>query len=135
MATLQLAIVTPERSIYSGNVETVKIPGTEGSFGVLPRHAPLLAAVAVGTIAFVEAGGRSQRAATSGGFAEVNGESVTVLAETAELAGQIDVARARAALQGARDRVNRADDEDVDRARAEAALSRAKNRLKLSGGQ
>lgn len=132
--SIQLEIVTPEQRIYSGSVDSVKVPGTEGSFGVLPRHVPMLAGVAVGAISFKEPGGGDQYASTSGGFVEVDGQSVTVLAETAELAGQIDVDRARAARQRAEDRLNRAHEEDVDRIRAEASFSRALNRLKLAGG-
>ena len=131
---IQLEIVTPEQRIYSGSVESVKVPGSEGSFGVLPRHVPMLAGVAVGAISFKEASGSDRYASTSGGFVEVDGQSVTVLAETAELAAQIDVGRARAARQRAEDRLNRAHEEDVDRIRAEASLSRALNRLKLAGG-
>ena len=132
---IQLEIVTPEQRIYSGSVESVKVPGSEGSFGVLPRHVPMLAGVAVGVIFFKEASAGDQYASTSGGFVEVDGQSVTVLAETAELAGHIDADRARAARQRAEDRLNRAHEEDVDRIRAEASLSRALNRLKIAGGR
>jgi F-type H+-transporting ATPase subunit epsilon len=132
--SIQLEIVTPEQRVYSGSVGSVKVPGTEGSFGVLPRHVPMLAGVAVGAISFKEPGGSEQYVSTSGGFVEVDGQSVTVLAETAELAGHIDVDRARVARQRSEDRLNRAHEEDVDRIRAEASLSRALNRLKLAGG-
>ena len=132
--SIQLEIVTPENRIYSGSVASVKVPGTEGSFGVLPRHVPMLAGVGVGAIAFRDPTGGDHYASTSGGFVEVDGQSVTVLAETAELAEDIDVERALAARRRAEERLKHANEEDVDRARAEASLSRALNRLTLAGG-
>ena len=134
MARIQLEIVTPEKRTYSGSVDSVRIPGTEGSFGVLPRHVPLLAGVAIGVISFKDPDGGDQYVSTSGGFVDVGGQSVTVLAETAELAAEIDVDRARAAQQRSKERLKRVQGQDVDRVRAEAALGRAVNRLKIAGG-
>ncbi len=138
----QLEIVTPEKTVYSGRVESLRAPGTEGGFGVLAGHHPMLASLDVGQIMFRPAcragvgAGREEGegpkvAATSGGFAQVQRDSVTVLAETAELAGEIDVARAEAARDRARERLARRREAEVDAVRAEMALVRALNRLRV----
>ena len=131
-SSFTLEIVTPERTLYSGAVEHLQAPGTEGSFGVLSRHAPLLSGLQVGAIAFTDDGGADHRVAASGGFVEISGNQVTILAETAERAEDIDVGRAREAGARARERLNKK--EEVDAARAEAALVRAMNRLKVASG-
>jgi F-type H+-transporting ATPase subunit epsilon len=131
MPTFELEIVTPERTVYEGTVESLRAPGSNGGFGVLARHHPMLAALTFGQILVREPGQRDPvRMATSGGFVEVQRSRVTVLAETAEPAGEIDVARAEAARERARERLGRRQDPDVDAARAEAALARAINRLR-----
>ena len=133
MPTFQLEIVTPEKTVYSGRVESVRAPGTEGGFGVLAGHHPMLASLDVGQIVFREVGEGPKVAATSGGFAQVQRDGVTVLAETAELAGEIDVARAEAARDRARERLARGREAAVDAVRAEMALVRALNRLRVGG--
>ena len=132
MADFQLDIVTPEKRVYSGAVERFKGPGTEGSFGVLARHAPLLTSMQVGQITFLDAADKARKMSTSGGFAEVGRNKVTVLAETAEFVEEIDVARARAARARALERLEKKA-EGVDLGRAQAALLRALNRLQVSG--
>lgn len=132
MADFQLDIVTPEKRVYSGAVQRFQGPGTEGSFGVLARHAPLLTSVKTGQIAFLDEKGKARRMATSGGFVEVGNNQVTVLAETAEFAEEIDVARAQAARSRAQERLEK-QEEGVDAARAQAALARALNRLRVRG--
>ena len=132
MATFQLDIVTPERTAYSGAVEHLQVPGSEGSFGVLRGHAPLLAALDIGGLSFREEGQTStRRIACSGGFVEVLGERVTVLAETAEFGEEIDLDRAQASKQRATERLAQRD--AIDMARAEAALARALNRIDSAG--
>ena len=133
MATFQLDIVTPERTAYSGAVEHLQAPGSEGSFGVLRGHAPLLAALDIGGLSLREEGQTSERRiACSGGFVEVLGERVTVLAETAEFGEEIDLDRAQASRQRATERL--LDQRDaIDVARAEAALARALNRIDIAG--
>lgn len=133
MATFQLDIVTPEKTIYSGDVETVQAPGADGGFGVLSHHQPMLAALAIGQVAFTQADGTAHKLAISGGFANVSGEGMTVLAETAEMAEEIDIERARAARDRARNRL--AERSDVDMDRAQAALSRAIWRLRVCGAE
>ena len=133
MATFELEIVTPEKTLYSGTVEHVGAPGIDGGFGVLSGHHPMVSALGVGALRFQEDGGGQRLAAISGGFVEVLRDQVTVLAETAELSDSIDQARAEAARDRARDRLKSRRDPDIDAARAEAALARAINRLLIVG--
>ena len=133
MAAYQLEIVTPSGTVYSGSVESLQAPGSLGSFGVLARHAPMISEMATGRLAFTEAGaGEARVMACSGGFVEVLGDRVTVLAETAEYGEEIDLARAEAARDRARRRL--AQEGDVDRARVEAALARALVRIRIAAG-
>ena len=133
MASFALEIVTPERVVYSSQVESVQAPGSEGSFGVLAGHMPLLTSLQVGALCFTEEGGDRVQMAVSGGFAEVGSERVTVLAETAERAEEIDTQRADSSRQRAEERLARRHEGEVDVIRAQAALSRALNRLKVGG--
>jgi len=132
MVEFQLDIVTPEKRVYSGEVARFQGSGTEGSFGVLARHAPLLTSLKSGQLAFLDHQGKARRVAASGGFAEVGDNQVTVLAETAEFAEEIDVARAQAARSRAEERLEKKE-EGTDVVRAQAALARALNRLKVRG--
>ncbi|MDE2813604.1 MAG: F0F1 ATP synthase subunit epsilon [Gemmatimonadota bacterium] len=132
MPAFALEVVTPERVAYSGQVASLQAPGSEGSFGVLAGHIPLLTSLQIGRLRFVEEDGNEVQMAISGGFVEVGREQVAVLAETAERVEEIDVARAEAARQRAEERLARAREERVDVARAEAALARAINRLRTS---
>ena len=91
--TLRLTIVTPARPLIDSDVEQVVAPGSEGEFGVLPGHAPVLVELKPGVVRWIESG-RHRRAAITGGFAEVTLERVTVLAPIAELAEQIDASEA-----------------------------------------
>lgn len=129
-ANYQLRIVTPEKILYAGEVSSLKAPGSEGAFGVLANHAPMVASLGTGEFDFVENGAR-RKLATSGGFVEVSGEGVTVLAETAEFGDHIDVSRAEAARDRARQRLS---DSNYDRARAQASLGRALTRLRVATG-
>lgn len=132
MPTFELEIVTPEQTLYTGTVESFRAPGSTGGFGVLARHHPMLASLTVGHILIQEPGQAATRMATSGGFVEVQRDRVTVLAETAELADQIDASRAEAARDRARDRLQKRREAEVDETRAEAALIRAINRLRAA---
>ena len=135
MPTFRLEIVTPEKTVFSGEVESLRAPGTEGEFGVLARHRAMLAALGLGRIQFRETGADVRQVATSGGFAEVHVSGVTILAETAEFGEEIDLARAESARDRARERLGRRRDADVDDARAEIALRRAINRLRMLGSE
>lgn len=126
-----LEIVTPRKMVFKGEVSSFSAPGVVGGFQVLYNHAPLLSSLQIGEVKFVDAGGREVRYATSGGFVEVKDNHVVLLAETAERADEIDVARAKAAEERARKRL--ADtSKDIDVARAQAALARAVNRLRIA---
>lgn len=132
MATFNLDIVTPQKLFYRGEVESLRAPGIQGSFGVLARHIAFLTALEVGEIVIGEPGGGQKHVATSGGFVEVLKAGVTVLAETAEFAVEIDLERATGARDRAKARI-RSREADIDRTRAEAALARAINRLRVAG--
>ena len=129
MPAFALEVVTPERVAYSGQVANLQAPGSEGSFGVLAGHIPLLTGLHIGRLRFIEENGDEVQMAISGGFVEVGCEQVAVLAETAERIEEIDVERAEAARQRAEERLAQVQ-EGVDVARAEAALARAINRLR-----
>lgn len=125
----RLSIVTPERPYFEGECSSIVVPGTEGYFGVLTSHAPLLAAVAPGELKITETPGEAPRIlAVSGGFFEVSHNHATLLAEAVEEPARIDVTRAQEALDRARERLSQSG-VPIDRARAEAALYRAKNRM------
>jgi F-type H+-transporting ATPase subunit epsilon len=133
MSDFLLEIVTPTKKAFSGQVKSVITPGAEGYFGVLPRHAPLLAALQIGEIKVAVTGQNDKKVfATSEGFLEVTPQKVTVIAEAAEESKDIDVQRAEAARERALKRISEGRESwDIDRARA--ALARALNRLRLAG--
>ena len=126
--TLDLEIVTPERQVVKDRAEDVQIPARGGELGILPGHAPLITELAAGEISYTNAG-VATRLAVAWGFAEVLPDKVTILAETAELAKDIDVPRAQAARDRAKDRLQHADageayeEATADLARAEARLA------------
>jgi F-type H+-transporting ATPase subunit epsilon len=127
--SLQLEIVTPDRVVLSREVDYVAVPGFEGEFGVLPGHTPLLAALRTGRLR-CHAGNDIQYVCLSGGFAQVTEEKVTILADSGELAEEIDLPRAEEARKRAVQRLEEAKGGgDVNAARAESALRRAVNRL------
>jgi F-type H+-transporting ATPase subunit epsilon len=130
---LDLTIVTPAGSAYQGDVDSVVLPGSEGDFGVRPGHERLLSALRCGEVQ-IEKGGQTTHAAIAGGFAQVTGEQVTVLADSCELAPQIDVARAERAVQSCEQGLAGLDrnSEAARIAEFEAALERARNRLAVS---
>jgi F-type H+-transporting ATPase subunit epsilon len=131
MASLRLDIVTPDKLVLGREVDYVGAPGLEGEFGVLPGHIPLLAALTAGRL-FYKADGRTNWVFVSGGFAEVSGDKVTILAESAEEADKIDFDRAEQALRRAQERVE-SKASDIDMYRAQLALARAVARLSLRG--
>jgi F-type H+-transporting ATPase subunit epsilon len=131
MPGFRLEIVTPQRVQYGGEVESFWAPGVEGNFQVLAGHIPFMTVLQVGEISFRETNGRRRYTATSGGFVEVLRTGVTVVAETAEFAEEIDVRRAEGAKNRARERLRKPEPgTDIDR--ATAALARALNRLQVA---
>jgi F-type H+-transporting ATPase subunit epsilon len=129
---LLLEIVTPEKLAYSGTVDEVTCPGSEGEFGVLRGHASLLSAIKFGELSYLKDGKRTSYAVTTG-YTEVTGSKVTVLVETAERADQIDVDRARRAKESAEQKLAKFAKEDPEYERAKIALERAEVRLKIAG--
>ena len=131
---IQLVIVTPERQLLSERVSEVNLPGAEGELGVLPGHAPLITELGIGQLQFRRTSdGGAEPIAVIRGFAEVLADRVTVLAETAEKAEEIDVERAKTALERAEKRIAAGSGtQDIDWDRATAALQRAMVRLKVA---
>jgi F-type H+-transporting ATPase subunit epsilon len=134
--TFNLQIVTPEREIFNGPVESVTVPGMQSSFGVLRNHAPLIAALEPGLVDIYDAEAREIRIAVGGGFFQVAKNQAMVLADSAEIATEINVERAREAESRARSRLaGRMEPEaELQRERAEAALRRARARLRIATG-
>ena len=128
---LILEIVTPEKMAFSGKVEQVTIPGSEGQFGVLKGHAPLLSSVDIGELNFTQDGKKTYYAVSTG-YAEVASDRVTVLVETAERSDMIDRERARRAKEAAEVKLPKMSGEDADYERVRAALMRALMRLSVS---
>ena len=128
--TLTLEIVTPERSLVSEQVDEVQLPGSEGYFGVLPGHTPLLATLQVGEL-WYRVGQDKHYLAVAFGFAEVLPDRVTVLAQLAERPEDIDVPRAEAARKRAEERIARPQ-ADVDFERARVAMMKSLIRLQVA---
>jgi len=129
---IQLEVVTPDRKLLSAEADVVVCPGVEGQFGVLHGHIPFLSALEIGEMYYRD-GGKTEYLAVSGGFAEVTSEKVTIVAESAELGREIDIERARRALERAQQRLAAARTEAIDYVRAEAALRRAISRMRVAG--
>ena len=128
--TIQLEVVTPERLVVNDKAEYVEIPGKTGYLGILPGHAPLITEIAVGEIKYTN-GGQTKRLAVAWGFAEVIQDKITILAETAEKAEEIDPARAEAAKKKAEAELQKAGPEGNKD--AQSALDRANTRLDVAG--
>lgn len=129
--TQRLEVVTPERKVYSQDVNFVVVPGVEGEMGFLPEHAPLVSALKIGLMRVYEEGKNPLRIAVAGGFVEVKDSLVTVLTNAAERENQIDLQRAQEAKERAEQRLT-TKTPDIDVVRAELALQRALNRLKAA---
>ena len=134
MPNLSVEIVSPDKRVFAGEAQGVRAPGVAGSFEVLYNHAPMIAAFGVGPLRVTTADGDEVYFATSGGFLEVLDNKVTVLAETAEPASDIDVDRARAAEERALERLRTAEEAE-ERREAEKMLERARNRLRMTMGK
>jgi F-type H+-transporting ATPase subunit epsilon len=128
---LTLEVATPTRLVVAETVDEVVVPGSEGYFGVLPGHAPLLATLGVGELMYRK-GTAQYHLALTGGFAEVRNDKVIILAENAERPDEIDRERAQRARERA-ERLLSGREADIDYARAQAALARALIRLQVAG--
>ncbi|HEX4947669.1 MAG TPA: F0F1 ATP synthase subunit epsilon [Blastocatellia bacterium] len=126
---IHLEIITPEKLALREEVDEVVLPGATGELGVLPDHQPLITQLKTGILIYRQ-GGSQQRLHISGGFAEVLGDKVSVLADVAEKPDEIDVERAQAALERAEKRLLSSEGVDVER--AELKKERAKTRIQIT---
>ncbi|KXS48110.1 MULTISPECIES: F0F1 ATP synthase subunit epsilon [Halanaerobium] len=128
---IQLDVVTPQKLVYSEEVDKLEAPAIDGLIGIWPRHAPLVTAMKIGVVRVVN-GSEEIQIAISEGFMEVQPDRVNLVVRTAELPEQIDVDRAEAAKERAEKKLEK-DHENIDFARAEASYERALARLKAAG--
>lgn len=129
--SLYLEVVTPDKQVLSSEVNYVGCPGVEGEFGVLKDHASLLSALKIGVLRY-NTGDKDKYIFIAGGFADINNNKITILAESAEHAVDIDAIRAKAAYDRAEQRLQKIAQENIDVIRAENALKRSLIRLNLS---
>lgn len=133
MNTFLLEIVTPERKVYENDARMIIVKGVEGELGILPNHIPLVTALQIAPVLVRKPEGKDQMIAVHGGFMEVRKDKVVILAESAELATDIDVDRARSAKERAEQRLAKIKQQDIDFKRAQLALHRAMNRIDVAG--
>jgi F-type H+-transporting ATPase subunit epsilon len=126
LSTIKLEIVTPERKVYEKDVDMVVVKGTAGELGILPNHIPLVTPLKIAPVK-VKFGNQEELIAVHGGFMEVRKDKIVILAELAELPGEIDLDRAQKAKERAEGRLNSKDENDL--VRAEIALQKAVNRI------
>jgi len=131
--TLHLKVVTPTRVVVEADVDEVSLQGALGVLGILPGHAPLLAALRIGELSYHVAAGGTKRLAAEAGFVEVANDLVTVLVDGAQRPEEIDVDQARADRTTAEEALRTAADEAFEKARA--ALDLATTRLAVAGGR
>jgi F-type H+-transporting ATPase subunit epsilon len=128
---LDVEVVTPTRILLREQVDELNLPGAEGYLGILPGHTALLTTLGQGELMYRK-GEQRRYMAIFGGYMEVNNDKVTIMAEAAEPAAEIDRARAEAARDRAEERLRRIQDDAIDRDRARAALERATIRLQVA---
>jgi len=129
---IRLEVVTPEKYVVDEEVQIAVAPGSLGEFGVLIGHTPFLTTLKTGEMHYTDASGAQRYVFVSGGFAEALPDKLTVLAESAERQKDIDVDRAKAAMERAQERLaQQGKAEDIDFSRAKAALERALHRIRL----
>ncbi len=130
---LRLEVITPARQVLNVETESVIVPADHGEVGFLHNHAPLVASLEIGVLRYGKKNGEKEWVAISGGFVEVSDNKVTVLADAAELAKEIDVVRAEAARERAERRL-RSREASMEFHRAHTALRKALNRLRVAKG-
>src|SRR6188508_2082325 len=128
---LRLEIVTPEKLAFEDDVDMVLVPGSEGELGILPHHTPLVSLLGVGELK-IRKGGSEESFAIAGGFLQVRPDKVVVMAETADMASEIDVEKALEARREAERALSEGFEEPADLARARAALQRALIRIRVA---
>ena len=129
-ANIRLEVVTPQKEVVNEEAQIIVAPGVLGEFGVLIGHTPFMTSLNVGTIRYTDAQGQERCVFVSGGFAEALPDKVTVLAESAERRCDIDIDRAKSAMERAQKGDNEKS-ENVDYARAQMALKRSIYRIRL----
>jgi F-type H+-transporting ATPase subunit epsilon len=132
MAQIRCEVVTAERTVFDDSVDMVVAPGIQGQLGILPHHAPLMTSLTYGELIIHREGYEEEYIAIGGGFMEVGPDHVTILADSAERAEEIDLERAEVARQRAEELMAQKQREDADFVRAEAALRRSVLRLKVA---
>ena len=136
METIKVSVVTPDGPVYESDVEMVITKAQSGELGILPGHISMVAPLEIGVVRLFKSGSKEEDlVAVSGGFLEVRPDQVTILAQAAEKAEDIDVERALRARERAEQRMRDQKAEDIDFRRAELALQRAINRLTVTGKQ
>lgn len=128
--TFHAQVLTPDGSLYEGDVISVRVPGTGGNFTMLHNHAPIISTLDVGAVVITKADSSEVIYAVSGGFVEMNDNKMTLLAEKAEEASAIDKEEARKMLDEAKALLA---EKSTNRAKAEKELAVAKNKLKVAG--
>lgn len=129
---IRIEVVTPEKSVVSDEAQIVMAPGELGEFGVLSGHTPFMTSLKVGAVRYEDSSGTDRYIFVSGGFAEALPDRVTILADSAERRQDIDVTRAKSAMERAEGRLAKEDDDDIDFVRAKIALYRAVARIRLA---
>lgn len=130
MKTIKVSVVTPDGPVYESDVEMVSTKAQSGELGILPGHIPMVAPLQIGAVRLKKAG-TTDFVAVSGGFLEVRPDQVTILAQSAEQASEIDIDRAVRAKERAEQRLRDSKQSNVDFKRAELALQRAINRISV----
>ena len=128
---LHLEIVTPERLAYEDDVDMVLVPGIDGEMGILPHHTPLVSLLGVGELK-IRKGGSEESFAIAGGFLQVRPDKVVVMAETADLASEIDLEKAQQARAEAEQALEAGYVEGADLSAARAELQRALIRIRVA---
>ncbi|WML46566.1 F0F1 ATP synthase subunit epsilon [Neobacillus sp. PS3-34] len=131
MKTIKVSVVTPDGPVYESDVEMVIAKAQSGELGILPGHISMVAPLQIGAVRLKKEG-KTELVAVSGGLLEVRPDQVTILAQAAELATEIDVDRALRAKERAEQRLHTQKQDHVDFRRAELALQRAINRLSVT---
>ena len=131
MSQFNLDIVTPTQNLDVIEIDYLRCPGINGSFGIMANHQDGIFSLDIGEI-MIQSKSDTKYYSISGGFAEINENEVCLLVETIELSTDIDISRAKSALQRANERKNKSNEEDFDQVRMETSLSRALNRLRVA---
>ncbi|WP_307472673.1 F0F1 ATP synthase subunit epsilon [Cytobacillus purgationiresistens] len=131
MKTIKVSVVTPDGPVYEADVEMVSTKAESGELGILAGHVPMVAPLQIGAVR-LKNGDQTDFVAVNGGFLEVRPDQVTILAQSAEQANEIDLERAKLARERAEQRLNDQKRDNVDIRRAELALQRAVNRVNVS---